>query len=89
MNEAVNKFNNRNVFARANAVIRAGFESRDKKHKDPPETLAEIKAHGASAKHISDNPTGFLGSVTRYGFKIEGVKLLDDESIEAKSSTHE
>lgn len=89
MNEAIQKFNNRNFFARATAVVRAGFESRDKNRKDPQESLSDIKNQGASAKHISDNPVGFLGSFNRYGFKIEKVKLLDDESVNTKSNTHE
>ena len=87
MNDAIRRFNDRNFFSRASSVISAGIESRNVNQKDNPESLRDIKDKGASAKHIADSPLGFLNSFTRYGFKIEKVKLLNDEGIDSQRET--
>lgn len=89
MNDAIRRFNNRNFFSRAGSVIQAGIESRNANPKDTAESLKDIKNKGASAKHISDSPLGYFNSFTRYGFKIEKVKLLNDENIDSERETQE
>lgn len=83
MNQVIRKFNDRNVLYRTKEVVGAAIRSAKTRENSSQEIydnaygVDQVRKKGLPAKAISNEPIGFLGSVTKYGFKIEEVNFLD------------
>jgi hypothetical protein len=79
MNDAIRKFNERNILSRTKDVAAAALHNEffPKEKVKTEYTLEEIQKNGLPPVAISNDIYGFLGSLHKYGFQIEPVNFLD------------